>query len=123
MNSTAEQSLSYEEDRELAKFNKIQTIEGFIYDGKMFFPVAVATHAEGPLSKMGFVVSGEAKRSLVSRKSLEKLKAGRQEGKKVELWVEGRAHRFEVGGLEEEDVLGLDFLTSHKVISTCNYRQ
>ena len=123
MNSTAEQSLSFEEDRELAKFNKIQTVDGVIYDGKMFVTVAVANRAEGPLSKMGFFVSGEAKRSLVSRKSLEKLKAGRQEGKKVELWVEGRVHRFEVGGLEEEDVLGLDFLTSHKVISTCNYRQ
>ena len=81
-----------------------------------------ATNSSGkPLPKSSFFVSGETKKSIVSKSSLKHWKL-QVEGEVVELVIEGRRHKFLVSKVEDENVLGLDFLRDHKVITQCNYR-
>jgi hypothetical protein len=102
-----------------SRYEVLHVLEGVLYDGRMYVKAEVARALSAPAGKMGFLVAGEVSRSVVTAQSLREL--GVVAKKSVVLFVEGREQVFEVSE-EGENVLGLDFLRSHRVMVSSNYR-
>ena len=96
-------------------------MEGIIFDGKMFVNARVGREQDKDLGTCGFAVSSEAPSSLIAVGTLKELKIPQKStGSLVVLWVEGRKQKFKI--VEEDNVLGFDFLQDHGVLVSCNFR-